>query len=1237
MASIPSNKLTLLPFPQSWASGKIGLRVVVLPRGSPRKPLMEGIPPTPDGPPFDGARLRLKAMLIPGLDELPDPAHVTAELGLGTTTPAGLIARYKAVELEFDIDPALEPAISPRGQSRQFRKLLVPSYRNAFAFSGPRTRFAVTDDSYACALRNTCRTKQQQPPLNRKTVWGRIIAQALRQPVLAEWLGLLYRADMTPPPHFFQQGGWLYVTLAAGSDYLPQVAAKPELLSVYAARIPALTAQQDRALFAAVLFPVSAAPPTGNFDELFREAAVYDDGFAQIVHCAQLTTADPAGLEDAHSPPPVRDTGIQLGWDDEQILIWKNRQIANPANETRDAPMGVMGYRVDVRPLDKNHPNAPWYSMMEAQADLELGKSPHITPVGAFHGELTIEVGPLQLDNLETGDYWMPAYFAEWQGRSMVTADTLGQQLSGGSQGLTYHYQPLEDDKVPLRYGRSYEFRVRLADVSGGGSVPGASRLHPAPAPVAVCPFRRHVRPGEVAVEGMPPVRDPAHPPQALAVYRPRLGYPAALFGDVPNVEQALLDDLAVVQGLANQGREPGVPDPDVDRLRICVQVAGLELDPANSQSGPLPLREVYTIERPFPADPGKPLDLKLDYQDVTDIIDSTQIPVPKAGDPIVLPRARDVVITFTALGRDDPGLDYFGSELARIGRASEVRLRCVPKDERTLLGADEGDTLRAIYLQPDEAATPSLMAMLVAMGKGVEAETGLVGRLAAELDLDVHGLTLSARPGERTVFGCSGAIPHILAPDGSAIAFSSKADLALRWITVVTLRILRDWTWDGAGDPALVFTRTDPGADQEVGRVYLRRSLCPTVFEGPRAAGAELERSWTRIAFFDAVDVREPVETEVGYQVVTQFKDKQPPQDQDDPLQLDIKHLPITVLPDQTPKLAAAGIALSPYVAAEDYSSTAPRERLLWLECTEPVEKSTDRYFARVLCYAPDPMLTRGQEVTVPPEPPLPIDPEYIRVIRPISSDDKAGLNAMQALIPTDSPLHFLVPLPPGLQGSSRELFGMFVYELRAGHFEDWSTAQGRFGPALRVTGVQHPAPPLLCQVYRTAHQVFASAPLATPVLDGRSLLPYWPATEIWFVLYAQVTQADGQAQRNILLGQKRGMWDEKAKTALDVGADRYVGAMWAQLEITKALAAYGLPVDSPLSVLAVELLPERPWLGETYVMPDLEMRARAASHTPAEGGVPDPLGGDLGQVRILRTSPLARVSDVCPDPPCP
>ena len=68
---------------------------------------------------------------------------------------------------------------------------------------------------------------------------------------------------------------------------------------------------------------------------------------------------------------------------------------------------------------------------------------------------------------------------------------------------------------------------------------------------------------------------------------------------------------------------------------------------------------------------------------------------------------------------------------------------------------------------------------------------------------------------------------------------------------------------------------------------------------------------------------------------------------------------LPTTVIPDQVLKIVGAGIALSPYPHDPDYSQTAVRQRYLWLEYSDPVKDPNDTCFARVLGYAPDPLLS--------------------------------------------------------------------------------------------------------------------------------------------------------------------------------------------------------------------------------------------------------------------------------------
>jgi hypothetical protein len=306
-------------------------------------------------------------------------------------------------------------------------------------------------------------------------------------------------------------------------------------------------------------------------------------------------------------------------------------------------------------------------------------------------------------------------------------------------------------------------------------------------------------------------------------------------------------------------------------------------------------------------------------------------------------------------------------------------------------------------------------------------------------------------------------------------------------------------------------------------------------------------------------------------------------------------------------PAVVSAGVAMAPYERSADYSSTAPRRRALWLELDRPPDDPQDAYFLRVLRNAPDPLLSRHGETVEPvAEAPLPVDPEWIRVIVQGQADDRAGLAAMQPLIASpDSPHHYLVPLPAGLDDSAAELFGFFTYELRVGHAGVWSTAQGRFGTPLRVTGVQHPPPALPCAVVRDSTGITASAPFAVPVLDGRSVQSVPPHSALWVLLYAQAEQVDGADRRNILLTRKQAWWQRQTFGENPAG-NAFGVATFSAAEIDLALTAFTFRPDAPLSVLAVELLPN----GDR---------------------VPDPLGAQLGTERILRTSPLTPVPDIC------
>lgn len=1187
MAS-PDWKLSVLTFPQRWdgATRTVHLRWVVLPRVNPMDPLVSGVPPAPDEPAFVDADLSFEARIIPSLDHLPRPADVQEAQGLGASTPSNLRTLYTALAAEFPMAPAGAPAAKPepRRKDAHVKKFLPVSYQTAFAFERPRTPFAYVDDTYRCALQ----TPPRIPPAPETFpgfTWGQIIATLLQQPPLAEHAGLIYHDTVTlPSDTFLENGGWLYVGLAASGDYGALVTAGGDGVKYYAARLPPLLKDESRPLFAAVLFPVAATPPAVSYDENFSEAESYDDGFAKIVHCEQPDAADPTA-PDEERLPAVQDAGIELGWDDEQVTIWMNRQI-DPTFETQDSPMAVSGYAVDVRKPG----TTTFTSLTRVKGTLRLDTVLN----EPYEGDRALRVAPMQLHGLRTGDYWLPSYFARWNGASLVARNPFVGRLTGAAPPPATAASPVGLSAVPLRYGQSYEFRVRLMDVSGGTPDVGEDPRNPAPAPIRRCEFRRFVPPKAVRVVDLDPTPDPANPQTTFKVRRPVLGYPSLVFTGFANADNALVADIAAA---AAEAREVGLPDPDVTTLEIGVEVRDPAAEGTNS------FRTIYTATRPF-ASSGD-LTFSLAFTDVADIAD---LPAPAASGALPVPTARDVQLRLAALGRKDPSLDYFGSQEARRGPDTFVPLRAHADDERDLLVSDtEVNRMRAIMLQPDPPPSLHVKAMQAVAGRREEAPADLAQRLAQALRLHADGLMFVGRAKERLVFGCSASLRHVLGPGLASITFASKADLTHQWIPVITLEVDRDWTWDGLADTGIEVTReithllTGATETQVVGTI-----------EMPRAVNREIvkegDRTKTALVFFDAIDPKPatgdfPSELEVTYTLKPAFRSA--PVQADAPLTLSLR-LPMATPPAQTPIIVSAGVALSPYVRADDYSASEPRERMVWLEFDAGVKDARDAYFVRVLAYAPDPVLSGGLP-TPPPEPlepPLPVDPELIRIISPASSDDSAGLHAMQQLMPSPSPRHFLLPLPPGLMSSSPELFGFFVCEVRVGHADGWSTAQGRFGAPLRVTGIQHPAPALLCHVARRPAGVSASAPFATPVLEGRAVTPSPPLSELWGLLYAQVVQADGDDHRNVLLSRRAG----RAMRRLDRDDASAVAAVldWDQSEIDMLLRGLALPARTPLSVLVVEL------------MPQIQRRA-------------DPLGADLGHVRILRASPLTPVPPVC------
>ena len=1199
--SIPNFRLSLMAFPQLWENGTLSLNILLLPTSDPLQPLM--VKPTI----FAGTQLKLQAAIIPSLDDLPKPSSPTSPFPLTTAVPAGAKALFKQLEAQYQ--PVAIPLTQLNGPVR-IRKALPQSYVDAFPFEKSRSLDTILDREYACAIRSQKPGKTTGPAPSKTVSWGQLMSYALRQPLVAEALGLLYRVTIpVKPDGLLQNGGWIYVQLDASDPAYPFVAdwqAHPELVRSYAARLPALAAK-PRALLAAVLFPVVENVPLPElYDNVAAEAIDYDDGFAKILHCNQPVSAD-AAVDDGRLVPAT-DAGVQIGWDDEQVTIWYNRQLdiardrQNNTNNEAEAPLGVLGYRVDVSQVDPSQPlKIDWKSLVQVSGDLANGMKLD------QNSEAAIEPAPVRVPDSGDEQPWLPRYFAQWRGKSLAVNDDDAYLLTGGVKPLSSSFlKAVLPDNLHLLYGQSYKFRVRLADLTGGGPSVQQDAINLAPAPVTTCDFRRHVPPKSVRIKTDPPA--PAlptknhptpemRPLKKISAWRPLLGYPEFTFAGVtdPGVVKAL--EAMVPDPNNGPLKEPlvlGVSDPDVESLQIVVEVrapAGDEAETAPVEGG---YRQVYVVERQFPAlpadplDDGQPLVLDLKYVDAN-VLDKVVV----VGNTLPIPTARDVRIRLTALGHQHP--DYFGSPEARIGLETSLIVRQEGIAEEHLF-VDDMDVhqLNAIYLQPDN---------------------GLAQRLAQHLDLDVEGLTFSGHAGSRVVFGASAGLRHTLAPDRSSITFASQNELLNQWVAVMRVDLNRDWTWDGLSESGFEITRDGT----TVGVLPLLRTINARALSTSGDPMLE-RRKVTHLVFFDAVNPNPPVgsfprEQNPAWALIPHFKPGSSAVPQ--PLNLTLT-LPVTVNPTQTLQIASAGIALSPYLSSADYSSTTLRQRGLWLEFTETVQDDQDGVFGRVLGYGSDPLLSRVPvpEPEVPVDPPLAIDPELIRFITPGQSRDDAGMEAMTRLIPDTEGRHFLLPLPPGIEPDAPELFGFWTYEFRVGHVGQWSTAQGRFGRPLKVTGLQHPAPALSCTVYHEPERIIVTAPFATPVsLNGDKVLrdPFRdpPRSRLWILLYAQVVQADGQSHRNVLL-----MHRPAPPTIQEKSEDEYfLGKMQnvfgrAEFDgrmIKEMLWDLCLPFDSPLSILGVETLP-------------------SGTEEPA-----DPLGEALGEVRILRTSPLYPVPPVC------
>ena len=938
-----------------------------------------------------------------------------------------------------------------------------------------------------------------------------------------------------------------------------------------------------------------------------------------------------------------------------------------------------------------------------------------------------------------------------------VTTGT-GVKKGGSANQLSQIYDP-SPIVTQLLYGHNYELRARMQDISGGSPSIEREPSNRTPSDTSTSRFKRYIAPNQPRIQELLPTgndddlianNDEVQEISELNIKRPKLGYPAVVFtgeyqpGEAVNrlIAQSQLgidfdeNDLTLN---AEHRVGLGIADPDVNRIEIVVEIASLKMDKLGSISKKEDYVHLYTTNRNFPPinsddDFEATLNVPIEYVDINVLHTGDEVDIitdlSLLGDiddlsQIFLPTGRTVRLTLRAVCADkDDNQNYYGvinegNKLMdiRYGEVIQIQTYKSSEAEVDLFEQTAGvPELQGIFMQPDLITSFDGKFSSFLFGKEAAVQPDNVQMLAGQLKLNINTLTLSAPKGERYVFGCSSRIRHSLAPDNSSITFASKGDLINHWLCCISLEINRDWMWDELKTTSFRIKRTKKytnnaaaeSVDALVGDIEMIRTAPFDAFKNPN-------RDSTRIIFIDAVEPKKdrpdnpnepyfPDTIELKYTIETQFKNP----NHEVFREIEIL-LPITTTPEQVPKIASAGYALSPYARSEDYSASEIRQRYLWIEFAEEIKDPNDTYFARVLHIAPDQLISNNnlKLLQAKQDPTLPIDPEFMRVVIPESSNDLAGLTAMQPMEKSKtSALHYLLPIPEGLHPNADEMFGFFTYEFRVGHYRNlnnnemlWTTAQGRFGRRLKATGIQHPAPTLTCMTNRDEDKLWVTAPYAVAVNDGKNVTANPPRTQLWALLYAQVTQADNLDHRNILLDDKYLDWRvqivPKRKKEVDIfqqynpqeiellnnitytqfnqtlnytnhknvlqltdfsnkneDAAKYGTTAWTNKEVQQLLALIGLPEDSALSVIVVEILSQTTNVKEHISQIRTHRVKQEVSNLVSENDASSyknyvnndnvgfasdsiqpksPVDEDLGNKRIFRTSNLTPIPAIC------
>jgi hypothetical protein len=516
--------LAVLPYLQRWSGSSVDIRLLLLP-GDPTVPLVASAPN------FSAAKFVFDVRVVSGLGTMPNLASstVVATEALPVVSTAGpifsdIVASLGKTGKSIDPSPPGAQRSPPAdGSVVHVRKYLPISYQQASGFTPGAGDTFVVDHTYSCQLKMKPTPPGPYTPLPPKTplvAWGRLIAALLRYPRLAEAAGLVRQInEIAIDSSLIKDRGYMYFALSSTSDAFSLL---PAGLTSYATRLPALSGPRD--LFTPVLLPAIVppsptlpatpvpAPASLDYSQVFADVEDYDDGWAKTVHCTQPQRNDLLNNGEDDGTRPAKEIGIRLGWDDERVTNWMNRQLSTDAGTVGlNSPLGVHGYRIDVQNVTNL---TVWTSLAAAKGDCVVNGNVYASYDG--NEELSVEVHPSRDLITNASDFWVPMYFASWTGPSLVGLDIDRVKFMGAPNTLTSKLFGVVPDGI-LVYGNDYHFRVRFMDHTGGGPSSSSSPINPGLSPVAFQQFRRWIRPLAPTIPtAINAVPQPTNPPLQL-------------------------------------------------------------------------------------------------------------------------------------------------------------------------------------------------------------------------------------------------------------------------------------------------------------------------------------------------------------------------------------------------------------------------------------------------------------------------------------------------------------------------------------------------------------------------------------------------------------------------------------------------------------------------------------------------------------------------------------------------